>query len=952
MALSVESNDAHDTSDSLPRGDGSSVFSVPASVGETEVPNICRDQDLRVFADRLSKLAQLLDTRAANLETTETQLAQRRAALDDRHAKLFSIESRAREQVSALLSDIAARQATLATREARLRDAKSVLSTRLQAIRPILTSAAEIARQLPGRKEELNNLRTALDDHSAALVDARAALADANTRRDEAAAETSKLLEERTKLQRISDRLESLDQSLGQRENVLNEREASLKLREDQVSSYTPLQRLIPPLQLLLDDLSTLRLDSASNLAGDTAAGSPEDQGPPDVATDPAGAVRSALQLLGLARKQLGILSEKRAELESVRSNLDDRARKLASESTSIRDARAALVAEERAVTASRRSVDRARAENEAANRGLNDMREQLDAREEALVLREARIVAMEDDVARRENAVATIEQTLVRKERSLKRGIDAVSERERVVERRWKELDIEKSSVDCLRKDVQLREGLLQTKELEISARESRITSEITSALKSRMDTTSVRRDELTSGDVRDSENVEVTATLDKDVNFDEQEVQQSVGVTQSANQAPTRRVDANVRFEEVVKPEIGGPAETAGTVRRQLAFESSTTNIPPTPPAALYTANNGAPRAPTFMAHPGRASTSAFTSAVPPPQPAAALEERGPVSGTTFGRVTSEAPQEEDAESEVAAEQLLPELISARAVWRERVTRLEEVVHNTRQQSWTVRPHLQPVLVRVANALKSLRTEVDLSPTASGLSAKATYVQEQKIQRRWGEQLQEQLGAVREVQTGMLIGLRERASSTETEDNQGMEPTGETPLEEPPEQFEGDGESVEDGVGGQQTDLSTGIIETHEDRVYSRGVIAEGNRSDSGDGSGTGSVEATLDATATITVSASVSSVDSNGQNDSAATRVVDSSFSRFRQQMRQRRNVIDLNPELPVSSRLPLRTVDPLPRNVVLVSPRRDNLLVELTSLRNELRGITGFGGADNR
>lgn len=951
MALSVEPSDAHDSSESMPRGDGSSVFSVPVSAGETETRNVERDQDLQVFADRLSKLAQLLDARAANLDTSETQLAQRRAALDDRHAKLFSIESRAREQVSALLSDIAARQATLATREARLRDAKSVLSSRLQAIRPILTTAAEIARQLPGRKEELNNLRTALDDHSAALVDARAALADANSRRDEAVAETSKLLEERKKLQRISDRLESMDKSLMQREGVLNEREDGLKLREDQVSSYTPLQRLIPPLQLLLDDLSTLRLESENTFAGDARAGSLENQVPPDVATDPAGAVRSALQLLGLARKQLGTLAEKRSELESERSSLDGRARRLSEESASLRDARATLVSEERAITASRRSIDRARAENEATNRALNDLRAQLDAREEALVIREARVVGMEDDVTRRENAVITIEQTLVRKERSLKRGIDAVTERERVVERRWKELEIEKSSVDCLRKDVQLREGLLQTKELEISARESRITSEITSALKSRIDTSSWRRGETPLEDVRESENLNVSVSLQEDTDPGEQQVRQPIGTAQPANQAPTGRVATSLRFAEDSQPAVSKPVETAGTVRRQLAFDSSTTNVPPTPSIALNSTNNQTPRAPTFTAHPNRASTSAFAPAVPPPQPPTMLREGGAGPSTIFERETVEMPHEEDAESEVAAEQLLPELISARAVWRERVTRLEEVVHNTRQQSWTVRPHLQPVLVRVANALKTLRTEVDLSPTTPGLSAKATYVQEQKMQRQWGEQLQEQLGAVREVQTGMLIGLREKASSTETDDNQGIDPTEaslEVPLERSEEQ---DDESAEGDEGSRDTDVNSGITELQESRVYSRGILTEASRSDSGDGSGTGSVEATLDATATITVSASVSSVDNNRLNNSSGPEVVDS-FSRFREQMRQRRNALDLNPDLATAPSLPLRPANPLPRNVVLVSPRRDNLLVELTSLRNELRGITGFGGDNHQ
>ncbi|CAN8064213.1 unnamed protein product [Agarophyton chilense] len=127
-----------------------------------------------------------------------------------------------------------------------------------------------------------------------------------------------------------------------------------------------------------------------------------------------------------------------------------------------------------------------------------------------------------------------------------------------------------------------------------------------------------------------------------------------------------------------------------------------------------------------------------------------------------------------EDDNESEVAAEQLLPELVSARALWKERILRLEIVVRNMRENTWGLKAHVRPVLNAVAERLGSVRTEIEETPLQhSAGSAKRDYATEQSLQVHWGSIMREQLDAVREVQTGMLIGLNKQEDLAQAGEN-----------------------------------------------------------------------------------------------------------------------------------------------------------------------------------
>ncbi|PXF41993.1 hypothetical protein BWQ96_08300 [Gracilariopsis chorda] len=127
--------------------------------------------------------------------------------------------------------------------------------------------------------------------------------------------------------------------------------------------------------------------------------------------------------------------------------------------------------------------------------------------------------------------------------------------------------------------------------------------------------------------------------------------------------------------------------------------------------------------------------------------------------------------AQKDGDDESEVAAEQLLPELVGARALWKERILRLEAVVRNMRENTWGLKPHVQPVLTAVADKLGTVRKEIEEAPPQhSAGTARRDYATEQSLQVRWGSVMRQQLDAVREVQTGMLIGLNKQEDRAKT--------------------------------------------------------------------------------------------------------------------------------------------------------------------------------------
>lgn len=632
-----------------------------------------REKDLHMFANRLTSLAKLLDTRTQTLHAAESKILTQRDDLQRQETALHATESRTREQLSELLNDLAHRQKALSARESHLRQAKKNMSPLLSSARVLLSSASDIAKQLPARQTELRETQLTLKRHNTALADAKVALAHAQRQREGVLKDTSNLMEDRRKLQRTTERLQQLDAAIQKRDEEVTRHEVQLASRETQLSKYACLQRVVTPLQHLLDELFA-------------ADGKPA----PTISDDLVHGVETLVSRVSDARSEARTLAETKTSLSTKSLALEERARRLRLEESAVRERQDALLSEKRRVTALKQTSENLLAQAEASKRTAEELNVRIEAREDRLSPREASVFAAEEAIGRREKAVDALEHALRRKEQSISRAQITLTARETEAQRRLKDIEIDRKAVETMRKEVEVREGLLHNRELDRYQYASRM-----------------------------DEPAEIAA---------------------DPAPLPERRESAD-------------PA----TVRRQLAFESSSKVQSKLPPQAaaetgMSTApgQNGNAQPRTVNFHAVDTSASADASERPADiQHAQHVDER------------------EDAESEDAAQQLLPELMSARSLWKERIVRLEDVVRNMREQSWTVRPHVQPVLISVADILRALRGEVETPPeTPPGvecLSSRLMYSREQKCQVRWSTALREQLDAVRQVQTGILIGIRD---------------------------------------------------------------------------------------------------------------------------------------------------------------------------------------------
>lgn len=676
------------------------------------------DNEQNNLSSRLVTLSNLLDSRAKSLQAAEAKLSSEKHAVHQCRAALNSVECCARKHLSDLFHDIAVRQKSLSNRESRLFHMRQNLEARFSAASQLLSDATDIGRQLSANRAELANLRNQLDEHRIALKEARRALVDAQTQRENALNDTRTLLEDRRKLEVTSKSLEKMNASLIDRETTIARREEEVSNRHASVVKFAALKRVVAPLQMLLEDLAAA--DGVSV---------------PDVASDIAGALDTAIVRIAEARTRVRSMIETRAQLDVQRAQLDERKRALDVEFASLREQKIAVAADERRISGMRQSTERARQESETAMHTATEARIQLESREEDIRSREEQLLVAEDDLSRRESAVEQAERTLSRKERCISRAQAAIETREHALDRRLRDLDTERGTIHSIRKEIELREGLLNTRELELTVREAHDRSEARAFILSPY-----------------SQRMKTDANLRASGTNQHKAMQQSAGGAQSSeNNIIQSEADGLVETKEKKHQNSAElPKMSAPAVRRQLAFESSTKELRDHPESAFAPMSLKRNKVVTdrSLSGPGTATTPLVPQVL---------------------EADSMIPK--DDESEAAAEQLLPELVSVRTLWKERITRLEDVVQNMHEQS-SMRRHIQSVLSLVAQALQNLRKDVEATPLSTdGVAThREAYRREQLAQVRWSDILHQQLNVVREVQTGMLIGSRDNREDSRT--------------------------------------------------------------------------------------------------------------------------------------------------------------------------------------
>lgn len=784
--------------------------------------------------------------------------------------------------MASLLEAVSARHDKLADSEARLRQREQTLKKKVSALRGTLRSAASVERRLRDKQDMLRETERRKEEMLAALEEAEDRLRKVERVSQAAEERAAKVAEEGDVLRTAADRLEVLEREVRKRDKEIADKEKTVREGEERVERLLQFEDVVTPMRKFVAESAVLFVEEGRTGDVDSPAVIAEDAAPQLVAAEAIVAVRELCAMLRTLKGNREAQEAREAQLEQFEKQLRKDEGALRVRERSLKSAEGRLGATRQSLKVVQNDVDKAWAEIESG-------RTDLERREESVRVKEADVLEAEQRVRRKEDAVMQAEKMLVRRERSIQRTNAAVAEREKIVERRQRELDEEKDSLQNLKTTIDLKEDLLHTRELEFTAREAKKNAALDALLQASVGKrrrSSSREHSIT------PESRSGLSAAPEGQGRNPAEVENQGGNTRAIERtqpAPASNIPAT---KSASSPQENGnngdlQAPEPSTVRRQLEFETTVQR---------------------------QATTSGIGEhAVTHPAQIEVASNRG-----KLGNLPTTDANDEDNESEAAANDLFHELVGARALWKERVVRLEAVVENMRENTWALKPHVQPILTSVSSQLREIRAEIDAPPEKPEESSKGSYGTEQQRQVRWGAQMREQLDAVRDVQTGMLIALNREEDSMLDEEGAGPLPS----------------EQTESETRETTTEASEG---TH------------GNRSPPHVPGDESSVDVTLDATDgrlfpdhALEISEDFGSITS--------------SFRKFRRQMRAQRNLAEGSRNSRIIrrerlSRQPaprVRPRQPLATGVVLRETRGvrgSDLLRELASVRNDLESITG-------
>lgn len=797
-----------------------------------------------------------------------------------------------RSEMTAFLSDLFARQKTLSIREEAHNATASNFRQKFSSFRSLLRREDAVKSQLRQAEHRLAEVQHAVEQ-------AQNTVAEAERRHSENQAESEaleeakrKALSDKTALARVADRLEAADVASRRREAELVERNRVLQEQEQKVARFAECAAIVAPLRAFIAEYHAMAAAQGAPPSTDVLA----------EGVSPSAVASRALSILREVRAVSAAVASSKEEVARERWQIGEREKGIVQREKDVREREVAAQSAEQRLNALKEEVRKGEVQIEEAWRGVEEARAETERREDNIRAKEALMIQEEHARRRKEKGLAQTDKSLMRRERSIRRAHAAVTERERDLERREKELEEEKIGLQNLRTTIDMKEDLLDTRDLELAAREARKTAALESLLhasaKKRKRGTARPRPPPDSSSLASNDGPPSSAATN--VEYSLQDHVQKENDNGSSNILPQSEQSERVPLPVQAPPpdppsRVEQPAQQT-SVRRQLAFESS------------------APR-PTTRNQDGPSPTT----------------ERG-----------SSGENGDDDESEAAANELLPELVGARALWKERVTRLEAVVANMRENTWSLKPQVQPVLAEVCSKLQNIRLELESPATTSFGSAKLSYAAEQQQQMHWGALLREQLDAVRDMQAGILIALNKEEDALTA----GV-PTADVEVQD-----------TADTESDRTTIRSTSRSTTH---TTDNGEIEESEATGVSVSVSNGlpveetSVDATLDATAIA------------GYSDEALEVTEDfgtfaSSFQEFRRRIQAQRIADQRDGHVTtrgstVQSRRPPRHagdrsiemdasfVAPLATAVTRVDTRSEKLLTELASIRNELQNITG-------
>lgn len=689
----------------------------------------------------LRQRAAALDLRAQQLAQAEANLSARLSTFTSRVIALEKLETSIRRENASLLEALSTRQQDLTKREERHKKKEHALVQRLRAIRQTLRDGADAENLLKERMLELEEMGekerlavVAMENAEGRKEEALRVMEDAIKRREEA-------MREAERVSRAIERLENLERSVQLRDGQVKEQEEKMMEQKRKMERYAALERLFQPLKTFLAE--------ASAITGGTERKDVEQV--EEVAEEILIVLKKLEEVARDARRQ-------KIEVEDARVGVARREKEVRKTETLLRGRERAIEAAEVGLKVAGDDLKGVQNKVDEAWRAVEEARMENDAKEEALRLREAECLRKEQKMRHAEMNVQQQERMLLRRERSIRRAHAAISEREQILEQRSREVDEEKANLQNLKVTIELKEDLLDTRDLELRAREAKKDKALDALLEASVEKSNCFRGKLESPTTPENttKGTSLPSAQARDAEHtvaEDEEVYQVPIPGQPITElsAPMAAQSAT----QALKPTASTTAQQPGTVRRQLAFDT--------------TVVKGAPRA----------SRKEHTTSTQQQTKTAGLTTTIPVTTAAPDGIQQQVnplPDNDDDESEAAAEDLLPELVGARALWRERVSRLETVVSNMNESTSSVKPHLQPVLTNISSQLRNIREDIDSSPEQSFESPKMSYAAEQRRQLKWSTQMRDQLDAVRDLQAGMLIALNKEEDAVLSEQQTGL--------------------------------------------------------------------------------------------------------------------------------------------------------------------------------
>lgn len=719
-------------------------------------------------SQHLSSLAQrsaALDLRAQTLTATEATLAAQISDYTSRLLSLEKLETSIRRETSSLLDALSARQNTLADREREHEDRENALSSRLRSLRSTLRASKRVEADLSNRKARLQDVQREYDTVSVQVQslekrkdEAEKAVQDEEKRREEIEKEVSKMRDVLNRAERAEREVREREKRVAEMETRVTVREEAVERAEGRISRYRELEVALGSIKAFAAEAGVVvgvRVDVQGEV-GEVV------EGVTNVVRELGGALREVRVGREEVERRYAEVKMRDKEVGKGERKLKTRERSVTLAEGRLKEAGEDLKRLERKVEESWRAVEEARAE--------------LEAREEQTRMREEEERRREERRRYKEKAIEQQERMLLRRERSVRRAHAAVAEKEREIERRAKDVEAEKEGLKNLKATVDLKEDLLETRELELATREGKKSKRLEVLLEKSLERR--RAGNLSDNDSQDHREMGEKGTgagfATARGSVHAADVRGGGGMHLNTEARPDTMIETPATAHNITHVDRSGNVQTAqqpATVRRQLAFEAATSsrNQNTGRDARDISTGTGTQRTRNM----GILATSG-------------VDVGGP------SNVVSN--MNDDVESEAAADELLPELVGARALWKERILRLEAVVENMQENTRNAKPHVQPVLTGVSSQLRGLRQNIDESPAKSFESSKMSYAAERSRQLEWGVQMREQLEAVRDVQAGMLIALNREEDDRLLPLEEGTLPTAVETEERPDETADGD--------------------------------------------------------------------------------------------------------------------------------------------------------------